>query len=108
MTPGSGVGELLIENKTAEQIPLLRIGVEDIFVVTDLQPGVRLSVSTSPPVRSEVVFMDAEGRSSRGTPIALHAADFEQKNRPGGWRGRFMVVIENGEIRLGLDQTPGF
>jgi hypothetical protein len=54
-----------------------------VFVVTDLQPGGRLSVSTSPPVRSEVVFMDAEGESSRSGPLAYQAADFEQKNPPG-------------------------
>jgi hypothetical protein len=31
-----------------------------------------------------------------------------RRTGPGGWRGRFMVVIENGQIRLGLDQTLGF
>lgn len=47
--------------------------------------------------------MDAEGESSRGDPLAYQAADFEQRNPPGGWDGRFMVIIEKGKIHLGLD-----
>jgi hypothetical protein len=81
----------------------LRIGVEDLFLVTDLQPGGRLSVPTSPPVSSEVVFMDAEGRTSGGDPLEYQGADFTQRNPPGGWGGRFMVVIEHSRIHLALD-----
>lgn len=102
---GSGVGELVVENKTDERLKLLRVRAEDMFVIVDLLPGARVVVPASPPVLSEVVSVDAEGRDSLGREIEYQAANFKQTNPLGGWRGRYLVVIEGGRIRLGLEQS---
>ena len=107
VSAASGVGELVVDNRSGELIKWLRIGAEDIFVVADVMPGTRLSVPASRPLTSEVVFVDAEGYGDRGNKIEYQAKDFQQMKSPTGWSSRWVVVVENGRIQLSLEQSPG-
>ena len=105
VSTASGVGELVVDNRSKERIKWLRIGTEDIFVVADVMPGTRLSVPASRPLTSEVVFVNAEGYADGGK-IAYQAKNFQQMKSPPGWGGRYVVIVENGRIQLSLEQSP--
>lgn len=95
--------ELIVENRTTQAVPCLRVGAEDLFLIFDLQPGSKLTLSASSQPPSELTFFKAEGCGPSSATYQYQSKDFQQLTPLRGWTGRYVLRVESTGLVLALE-----
>ena len=97
------VSELVVENRTTNPYPCLRVGAEDLFLLLYLQPGSKLRFPASSQPPSELTFLHAEGCGPSTAQYPYQSKDFQQMTPMKGWSGRYVVTVESTGLVLTLE-----
>jgi hypothetical protein len=97
--PRTGTCEINVANRSALAVSFLRVKAEDLFIFLDVLPGTELTVQATCWLRTDLTWVEAEGRFSDGSSIRWKGVNFVPSgNRNDGLRYRITLVSGAVEI----------